>query len=241
MSQPYSANYYKEQKDGSYRSAQIIVPLVLEYIKPQSVVDFGCGVGNWLSVFHDQGVSEIRGLDGDYVDRTQLRIQRDCFIATDLTVPLSPLRQYDLAMSVEVAEHIPADKADQFVQALTDSAPVVLFSAAAPYQGGTSHVNEQWPEYWVEKFAARGYEVIDPLRRRIWDNSEIDWWYAQNIMFFVKTDVIHSYPALLIARATTFISQLSLVHPRSLSIRSLWHAGPKLLRGAIMRKMGKHD
>ena len=241
MSYHYTPHYYKHQTDGSYRSAKIIVPLVLEYLQPRSVVDFGCGVGNWLAAFQENGVTEVVGLDGDYVDRSQLRIDLKAFVPTDLTLPVQNPRRFDLAMTVDVAEHLPDALADQFVSSLTDAAPVVLFSAAVPHQGGTHHINEQWPDYWVTKFAAQGYEVIDPIRRRIWKNNDVEWWYRQNVLLFVKTSEISHYPALQAARALTFPDQISLVHPSSLSIRTLWHAGPVLLREAIMRKLRRRS
>jgi len=40
--------------------------------------------------------------------------------------------------------------------ALVKAAPVVLFSAAIPLQGGTEHVNEQWQSYWAKLFAEHG-------------------------------------------------------------------------------------
>ncbi len=34
----------------------------------------------------------------------------------------------------------------------------IFWSAARPGQGGFNHVNEQEPEYWIEKFARHGYK-----------------------------------------------------------------------------------
>ena len=71
---------------------------------------------------------------------------------------------------LEVAEHIPPECADIFVESLTwGLAPVIMFSAAVPGQGGTLHLNEQWPAYWASKFAQHGYVLIDCLRPQLWD------------------------------------------------------------------------
>ena len=59
-----------------------------------------------------------------------------------------------------------------------------------PYQGGTGHVNEQWPNYWIEQFAQRGYIAVDYIRKRIWDDEAIPWWYRQNILLFVNKERI---------------------------------------------------
>lgn len=221
----YDSNYYSHQKDGSYASAEVIVPLVLQFYRPKSVVDVGCGVGNWLSVFLKNGVEKILGLDGDYVDRSQLRIAEQFFKPVNLEQPIPDIGTFDMAMSLEVAEHLPQEVAEQFVKNITSLAPVILFSAAVPYQGGTHHVNEQWPEYWQKLFALQGFVPVDPLRRLVWDNSSVDWWYAQNIMFYVKESELEKYPQLNEARKATAVNQLSLVHPRMISLRLLKNAG----------------
>ena len=63
--QIYTEEFYKTKKEGSRRTAEAIVPLVLALVKPQSVVDVGCGLGTWLSVFKDFGVKDVFGIDGD--------------------------------------------------------------------------------------------------------------------------------------------------------------------------------
>ena len=55
---------------------------------------------------------------------------------------------FDLVVSLEVAEHLPKECADIFVDSLVRLGPIILFSAAIPQAGGTCHINEQWPEYW---------------------------------------------------------------------------------------------
>lgn len=111
-------------------------------------------------------MDDVLGIDAPYTDRSRLRIPDELFLARDLTVPLSLERRFDLALSLEVAEHLPAAAADHFVASLTRLASVILFSAAIPDQGGEGHLNEQWPDYWVERFAAHGFGVADVLRSR---------------------------------------------------------------------------
>jgi len=106
-------------------------------------------------VFAEAGITDYLGVDGSYVPADMLLIPRDRFLAHDLTQPLQLPDRYDLAVSLEVAEHLPASCAEAFVESLTNLAPVVFFSAAVPFQGGTTHVNEQWPEYgWISSAVA---------------------------------------------------------------------------------------
>jgi SAM-dependent methyltransferase len=184
---------------------------------PQSVVDVGCGIGTWLSVFYEQGISDILGIDGAYVNRDQLLFPEEYFVACDLTKPLilpsDHRSSFDLAVSLEVAEHLPEESAAQFVASLVLLAPVVLFSAAIPHQGGTDHVNEQWPNYWAALFHDRGYVTIDWLRPQIWDNANVAYYYAQNSLLFVGEEHLAKYPELQGYIVAPEDAMLSRVHP----------------------------
>jgi len=156
------------------------VPIILDWVQPKRVVDVGCGDGTWLSVFREQGVIDVLGIDGDYVEPENLQIPVHQFMTWNLTQPVLLNQTFDLAVSLEVAEHLPEESAFGFVDTLVRLSDVVLFSAAIPHQGGTNHINEQWPDYWIALFEAQGYIAIDILRGRIWDNAEVQPWYAQN-------------------------------------------------------------
>jgi SAM-dependent methyltransferase len=210
---PYSADFFRAHREGAWRSARATVPLILDVIAVQSVIDVGCGQGTWLAAFHECGVLDICGIDGDYIDRERLEIPAECFLAHDLHRPLHVPREFDLAISLEVAEHLPPESADSFVISLVQLAPVVLFSAAAPFQGGTHHVNEQWPAYWAERFAAHEYLPIDFLRRKLWTREDVEWWYAQNMLLYGNRAFIEGHDVLLHEHRAC-PKALSLVHPR---------------------------
>jgi SAM-dependent methyltransferase len=196
------------------RSAEVVVPLVLRFVPATSVVDVGCGDGTWLAVFRQHGVDEILGLDGDYVGAELLQISRDRFQECDLTKPFEIGRSFDLAVSLEVAEHLPAESASVFVECLTRLVHAVLFSAAIPYQVGVNHLNEQWPDKWAELFQHHGYVPVDMIRRNVWRNEAVEPWYAQNTLLFARKDVLESNAALKAEFERTDPNQLSLVHPR---------------------------
>jgi SAM-dependent methyltransferase len=210
----YSAAFFDQRMTGSLRSAREIVPLVLELVQPKRVIDVGCGLGTWLSVFRQHGVLDVWGVDGDYVNPESLQIPKERFLAADLTRWAGMEGQFDLVVSLEVAEHLPPDCAQSFVDSLTGLGPVVLFSAAIPFQRGTHHVNEQWPEYWAARFEKNGYAGIDCIRKRIWTNENVDWYYAQNILLYARRDYVEQHPVLDREFANTARSQLSIVHPR---------------------------
>ena len=212
--QLYSAEFFEQQSGGSRRSAERIVPIVMELVRPRSVVDVGCGVGTWLSVFRESGVPRTLGIDGDYVDRNMLKIPADDFLPADLSRPLRLDERFDLAASLEVGEHLPPESAATLVESLTRLAQVVLFSAAIPHQGGVGHLNEQWPDYWREHFARCGYEVIDCIRKQVWSDSNVQWWYAQDVLLYASEEYLVGSPSLSRERSATCPDQLSLVHPQ---------------------------
>lgn len=209
----YPTEFYHAQEPDSRRSAEVIVPILLELFGLKSVVDVGCGTGAWLSVFQELGIEDILGIDGEWIDRRALRIPPEKFRAIDLSRSFKLSRKFDLAMSLEVAEHLPASSAETFVDTLVSLSPVVLFSAAIPGQGGTHHVNEQWPGYWARLFESRGYLAIDCIRRRVWDNAHVQWYYAQNALVFVAEPHLKRSALLMGERERTHLSQLALVHP----------------------------
>jgi len=213
----------------------VIVPLVIELLRPRRVVDVGCGDGTWLSIFEENGVEDILGIDGAYAKKS-LRIPETQFLAADLEQPLRLRRQFDLVVSLEVAEHLPADSAETFVGSLTSLGQFVLFSAAAPFQGGTGHLNEQWPDYWAELFGKKGYVAVDCIRKKVWKNDRVEWWYAQNMLLFARRDCLESYPALSKAFERTNTKNLSIIHPRSSVLSKYSLAGLRTLRlRAVLR------
>jgi SAM-dependent methyltransferase len=224
--QTYTKVYYKSVLIGSEPSAREIIPIVLELIQPESIVDVGCGNGDWLSVFREFGIENILGMDGEWVDVRGLRIPVDSFRSVDLKAPFNVEEQFDLVISLEVAEHIPDESADTFIESLCRLGPVILFSAAIPHQGGTNHVNEQWQDYWARSFMTKGYVAIDCIRKRIWNNENVEWWYAQNIILYVKENYMESQPALKNEYRINKNNQLSIVHPK-LYLDKVKRANPK--------------
>lgn len=208
----YGAEFFAFHEELSRTSARAAIPTLFEFVQPKSVLDVGCGIGTWLAEFQAAGVIDYVGVDGDYVDRSKLLIDGALFRCHDLSTPLVLSRQFDLAVSLEVAEHLPEEAAAAFVGSLVRAAPVVLFSAAIPEQPGTGHVNCQWPDYWMALFAEHGYQAVDCLRWRWWDEARIAWWYRQNAFVYVDREKLADYPRLA-AEATTQRLPQRVVHP----------------------------
>jgi hypothetical protein len=197
------------------------------------VVDVGCGTGAWLSVFREHGITDMLGLDGPYVSPAQLLIPLECFRARDLAKPFNVDGFFDLAISLEVAEHLPEASASTFVSALCRAAPVVLFSAAVPGQGGVNHLNEQWPEYWRRLFALQGYRMFDPIRSQIWHDERVSLWYRQNMFLFVHADLVEKSPRFEGLPEVKDPYGLMLVAPYIISVQSSLRTVVKRLPGQL--------
>ncbi len=174
----YSRGFYDVIRDGTRSSAAVVVPLVDDLIAPTSVIDVGCGEGWWAKAFADRGRG-VLGVDGAYVDAT---ISGVPYRAHDLERPIPDLGRFDLAVSLEVAEHLSPARGAGFFADLCRLAPVVLFSAAIPGQGGAGHVNERPLGHWVDLLRAHGMAVSGALRWMVWGDERVECWYQQNLL-----------------------------------------------------------
>jgi Methyltransferase domain len=209
----YDRTYFRAVDPAGRRSAETVVPLVMSLLEPRSVCDVGCARGSWLAVFKEHGVDRVLGIDGDYVERETLVIGEDEFLPADLGRGVPEAGRFDLALSLEVAEHLPAESAAPFVDGLVALAPAVMFAAAIPGQGGRGHVNEQWPEYWQALFARHDFVPIDCIRPHVWQAPELNAWYKQNTILFAERSLVDSRERLRAEYERSAGRPLSLVHP----------------------------
>jgi len=193
----------EKTKAHTLRSAHAILHGLFGSECPKSVVDFGCGRGDWLRAARELGADTLLGID-PFGDADTGDIPR---ITHDATQPWRPGRPYELAVCVEVAEHLPASAMQTLVGSITGAAPVCVFSAAAPLQGGIGHLNERVPADWARAFAAAGFECIDP-RSKFWSDDAIEPWYRQNLLVFRRPGHGRQWWSALVTK-----EPLHLVHP----------------------------
>jgi SAM-dependent methyltransferase len=184
----YDDNFYDEMTKMSIQSAEIYANYLSEFVQPSSVIDLGCGRGAWLKAFKDCGSSKLKGIDGDWIDREDLMDEAIIFEPLDLNKLDLPKEKYDLAMSLEVAEHLEVDAGENFVKFLTNSSDLILFGSAYKNQGGTNHINEQKHSYWANKFVSNGFLPFDFFREEFWNNDHVGFWYRQNIFLYIKKE-----------------------------------------------------
>lgn len=219
----YDGAFYAHHAETSRRSADQVLGYLFEHLAVTSVLDIGCGRGHWLASAQQLGVSSLLGIDGPWVDQAALAGQGIPFLAADIGSAIPAGERFDLVLCVEVAEHLPGERADSLVQELCDRAGMILFSAAIPHQGGTGHVNERYPSWWAERFHARGFVPLDVIRPRFWNDDTVGWWYRQNMFLYVPGERhdalanrfgVHATPAMDVVHPENYERKMAVADER---------------------------
>lgn len=203
----YPADFYQNRRAHTAHAASRILAALPAALPRRSLADIGCGTGTWLAAALAAGAQSAFGIEGAWVTTAMLDDARIAFAPQDLEQPVTGPR-VDLALSLEVAEHLSPARAESFVADLVALAPAVLFSAAIPGQGGIGHLNEQWQSSWATHFAAHGYLAYDVIRPAIWTDEAIPAWYRQNAVLY-----LNAATATALALTPTEPGLLDRVHP----------------------------
>ena len=184
----YNDDFYEDQVAGSYRSAKVYLEHLNSLLTIKSVADVGCGRGTWLKASKDFGASTLIGFDGEWNSHANMIDKAFTFKSQDLNhLEINEIKKLDLAISLEVAEHLESSSAKSFVKSLTELSDVVLFGAAYNGQGGTNHINEQPPSYWASIFIKEfDFVPFDLFRPTFWGDDRIEYWYRQNTFLYVR-------------------------------------------------------
>ncbi|MCZ4346690.1 methyltransferase domain-containing protein [Devosia neptuniae] len=180
----YPADFYQNRRAHTAYAARQVLAALPAALPRTSVTDIGCGTGTWLAAALAAGADTAMGLEGDWVTPDMLDDPRIAFTAHNLEQGFAAPR-VDLAISLEVAEHLSPGRAPGFIADLVALAPAILFSAAIPGQGGVGHLNEQWHSWWASHFATHGYTAHDVIRPAIWADEAIPAWYRQNVVLYL--------------------------------------------------------
>jgi len=186
----YGNEFFAYQQIGSLASARSVAPIVLRHLKPASILDVGCGAGAWVAAYVEAGAAHVTAVDGDYVRAEQLLFDPSRFRAVDVARPFRLGRSFDMAQCLEVAEHLHPRASETLVDNLVSHAPIVVFSAAPPGQGGENHINERPYGFWRDLFHQRGYSLFDFIRPQIRFRPRVEPWYRYNMLVFARHDAI---------------------------------------------------
>lgn len=224
---------FHADRDARTRATARQVLQILHEINPvHSICDVGCGVGTWLAAGRELGAGALLGFEGPWGETNVLAIEPEAIRFQDLESPVSATCRFDLVISLEVAEHLSPARAPGFVADLAALGDLVLFSAAIPQQGGTGHINEQWPSWWAEQFAAQGYAAFDPIRPLIWTDQSVAWWYRQNMLVYARQG--SAAQGALRAAGHGAPAMLDIVHPEQFAHAA--SAGPLRAAARMARR-----
>jgi len=185
----YTAEYFDTDVERvSAQAAPAFASLIAGDFGPVRIIDVGCGTGVLLAALRTSHPTVV-GLEYAEAGLARCRARGLDVRKFDLERDTWPhgKETFDLAISMEVAEHLPAAVADQFVELLVTLAPCIVFTAATVGQGGLDHVNEQPHSYWIEKFAEHGceHQERDSIRwRDQLMTSGCAAFYYENLMLY---------------------------------------------------------
>ena len=216
----YDRQFHLETQRLNEAAANEVLPILFELIAIRSTVDVGCGVGAWLKSAQGFGSKTVLGLEGTWLDSDLKVVDEQLIKAQDLEERIKLDSKFDLAISLEVAEHLSQKRADSFVYDLCALSDLVLFSAAIPLQGGEHHVNEQWQSYWAQRFQRQGYRAYDSVRWKIWSRDDIPFWYRQNTVVYCRAESAADMATRNLAPSVTDLHLLDVVHPELYAARS---------------------
>lgn len=212
MSAEYDSNYFATRRELTSYSANAILAQLAGELKEATVLDLGCGVGTWAAVAKSFGASKVHGIDGPWVPKHTLDIAQAEFSAHDLRSGSPPTdERFDLIIWLENAEHLPSKVGGKLVEWVANHTDMVLFSAAIPGQGGRGHYNERWQSYWANLFAYHGFVSFDIIRPQIWLDTNIPYWYRQNIVVYLSSVRREDISLSKYTQAPS--SMLDIVHP----------------------------
>lgn len=186
----YYPEYYRRNvSPRAAMSAPVIADTVVSAFAPQTCIDVGCGTGELMIELAAHGVRCWGFERATYAVDECLRKGLTIY---PLDLELIPrgmkIEAVDVAICMEVAEHVAATAGPGLVRLLCRLAPVTVFTAAPPGQGGNGHVNEQLMDYWIELFTANGRRLDHETTSRLsslWQSSgSVESWYYSNLAVF---------------------------------------------------------
>ena len=231
MHDPYSAEFYSTISASSYRAAAVILPIVFQVVRVRTVIDIGSGTGAWMAAAELLGATTV-GVEGPWIKNAQKFKDLLDIRVHDLEQPFQINERFDLAICLEVAEHLPTERSESLVQDLCALSDFVLFSAAIPSQPGTNHINCQWQSFWASLFEKNGRIAIDIIRPKVWGNNTVPFWFQQNTLLYASSSEVES------CGLTEDIAAIpDLVHPDMINLTPSVMQLLRPLPGAIKRSI----
>ena len=184
VNKEYEKSYFGERMRFKNEVYPLMGNIFQEILDPKDVVDLGCGHGILMAGFSCECVG-IEASDEGFKQTKERGYEAH---QIDLRLPLDLKRRFDLAVSIEVAEHLEEEYADIFVDNLISMSNRILVTASPRVERW--HYNPQPKSYWIDKFSAKGFllseitnTLVETMRQKI--PKDRDYLY-NNLMYFEK-------------------------------------------------------
>jgi hypothetical protein len=191
----YTSNFYESVADRADVASEAIFSIFFRAIKVASIKDIGCGNGIWLRQTLEIGSVKNRiGYDLPSALESAAPFSNKDIVFNEINLESKnyDFMSTDLALCLEVAEHVSSESAVRLIESICRSSKYVIFSAATPGQGGYNHINERSFNYWVSLFEANGFVGFDVFREKIQQDHRIPFFYRNNVFLFIELNVYKS-------------------------------------------------
>jgi 2-polyprenyl-3-methyl-5-hydroxy-6-metoxy-1,4-benzoquinol methylase len=163
----YPQRFFEDNLEDSRPMAEYLAPRIIKALNIKSVIDLGCATGHWVDAIDRTG-AKVLGVEGGERAKSMLVCDPKKVIFADLRDPLPLEGNYELVLSLEVAEHIEHKFVDKYLENIDRFNPkLIMMTAATPGQGGEFHVNEQNEDYWNSQFHQLGYKRIPKVEQLV--------------------------------------------------------------------------
>lgn len=182
----YNKRYFQTIEQAEKVQAESLADILIEMYDPKSVGDVGCATGLYLVPFLTRGVVAVGWDSADYAVDQKLVPGVEKADITETMVGIN----VDLAICLEVLEHIDNDLCGGVIQNLVNMSELIIFSAAQPGQKGTGHINCKPKKHWETLFNIRGYNRDPEAEARILDHvtkNDHAEWFKNNLQVFKRS------------------------------------------------------
>jgi len=165
---------------------------IYKLLKGKHIIDLGAGIGHYEEHFNNLNTANPGSGPASWIaydGAENIELVTDGKVRwADLTEKQN-LGIYDWVISLEVAEHIPAEKESIFLDNLDrHNTEGMIISWAVIGQDGYFHVNTQDSAYVISTITDLGYTYNEPLSLELRKLGEASMakWFANNVYVFQK-------------------------------------------------------